>query len=55
MGFISTYELEKNQLIVMCKEYYNRVNYTVDEYSKFEKVINAAADFNKVAIVLKKK
>ena len=54
MGFISSYKVETNQLIIECEEYYNSVNYPVDEYPAFENVINAAADFNKLAIVLKK-
>jgi hypothetical protein len=54
MGFISTYKLEGDKLIVQCDEYYKTIAYPVDEYGNFEKVINAAADFNKVKIVLEK-
>lgn len=54
IGFISTYTLEGNILTVKCEEYYTKLYYPVDEYPKFESVINAAADFNKKAIVLVK-
>jgi len=55
MGFISTYKLEGNKLIVDCEEFYYSTTYPVDTYDIFQKVINAAADFNKIAILLKKK
>ncbi|MCB9261554.1 MAG: DUF3857 domain-containing protein [Flavobacteriales bacterium] len=55
MGFVSTYKLEGSKLLIEINEYYYSINYTVEEYPKFEKVINAAADFNKVAVLLKKK
>lgn len=54
LGFVSSYTLEENILTVKCWEYYNRIYYPVSEYSKFEEVINAAADFNKIKIVLEK-
>lgn len=55
MGFISSYTLAADKLVIECQEYYSTLNYSVEEYPKFENVINAAADFNKLAIVLKKK
>ncbi|AEA44517.1 DUF3857 domain-containing protein [Fluviicola taffensis] len=51
-GFVSSYEMKGNQLIVTINEFYNKVNYTVSEYEMYEKVINGAADFNKLVIVL---
>lgn len=51
-GFISTYEIKGNQLIVTIKEFYNKVLYPVSEYALYEKVINGAADFNKLVLVL---
>ncbi|HLP56299.1 MAG TPA: DUF3857 domain-containing protein [Fluviicola sp.] len=53
-GFISTYELKGNQLIVTVREYYKRTSYTVEEYPLYEKVMNAAADFNKIVLVFDK-
>lgn len=54
LGFVSSYTLEGNILKIKCWEYYNRIYYPVSEYAKFEEVINAAADFNKIKIVLEK-
>ncbi|MNE45411.1 hypothetical protein D3C80_1396950 [compost metagenome] len=51
-GFISSYEMKGNQLIVTVNEFYNKVNYPVSEYEMYEKVINGAADFNKLILVL---
>ena len=51
-GFISSYELKGNQLIVTINEFYNKVNYPVSEYEMYEKIINGAADFNKLVLVL---
>lgn len=51
-GFISSYEMKGNQLIVTIREFYNKVNYPVSEYELYEKVINGAADFNKLTLVL---
>ncbi len=54
MGFVSSYDLDGNTLTVTVEEYYNTIDYPIEEYPTFEKQINAAADFNKVAILLKK-
>lgn len=54
MGFVSTYTLTGNILNITVKESYNRVTYPMDQYEEFKKVINAAADFNKVLLVLDK-
>lgn len=51
-GFISSYELKGNQLVVTVNEFYNKVYYPVSEYEMYEKVINGAADFNKLVLVL---
>lgn len=55
MGFTAEYTLEGNVLTVYVEEYYNTIDYPISEYENFETQINAAADFNKVAILLKKK
>jgi Domain of Unknown Function with PDB structure (DUF3857) len=54
MGFVSSYEMKGNQLIVVIKEFYNQVFLPKSAYENFQKVINASADFNKVTLVLEK-
>lgn len=54
MGFVSSYTLSGNSLIIIIKENYNRVTYAKSLYEAYKKVINAAADFNKVVLVLEK-
>ena len=53
-GFVSDYKLENNLLTVNISEYYNVIQLPKEEFENFRKVINAAADFNKVNIVLEK-
>jgi hypothetical protein len=55
MGFVSTYTLEGNKLVVNIHEYYKDTDYPLSRLENFKKVINAAADFNKVVLVLEKK
>lgn len=54
MGFTSDFTLENNILKVNINEYYNNIMYPISSYNDFIKIINAAADFNKVTIVLEK-
>lgn len=54
MGFTSDYTIEGNKLRVEVNEWYNDVHYTLEEYPAYEKVINAAADFNKLIVVFQK-
>lgn len=54
-AFISDYKLEDNKLTVNITEYYEQLHYPASEYEPFRKVINAAADFNKVTLLLSKK
>lgn len=53
-GFESTHELIGNQYIVDISEYYKEVYVTMGQFEGFRNVINAAANFNKVVIVLEK-
>lgn len=53
MAFTSKYKLDGNNLTVTCNEFYNIIRLPVGEYESFRKVINAAADFNKITLVLK--
>lgn len=55
MGFRSDYKIEGETLKVHVVETYSRTDYPLADYVDFQKVINAAADFNKVALVLEKK
>ena len=52
MGFESSYKLEGNVLKVSVVEQYCRLQYSLSQYEDFKKIINAAADFNKVILVL---
>lgn len=55
MGFVSNYKLEGNLLTISIDEYYKQVLQPLDIFPVFQKIINAAADFNKVTLLLEKK
>jgi hypothetical protein len=55
LGFVSSYTIENNKLKVLINEYYNISDYPKDKIEQFRAVINAAADFNKITLILKKK
>lgn len=52
--FSSTFKKEENNIIVENTEYYNVVKYPLEYFDTYKGVINAAADFNKLVIVLTK-
>jgi hypothetical protein len=54
-AFVSSYTLKGNILEVKINEYYQDIFVPVARYEEFRKVINAAADFNKVKLLLEKK
>ena len=54
-GFESKYTLEGNLLTIHVNEYYNFIHTGKEEIEAFKSVINAAADFNKVKLVLEPK
>jgi hypothetical protein len=54
-GFISSYKQENNRLVITCNEYYKDLFYPLSQFADFKKVINAAADFNKITILFEKK
>ncbi len=54
IGFVSDYVLKEDHLTISITEYYNDSQYPVARFEEFRKVINAAADFNKVVLVLEK-
>jgi hypothetical protein len=55
MGFLSSYTVDGNTVTVTVSEIYRDLKYPITEFENFKKVINAAADFNKVVLVLEKK
>lgn len=55
MGFVSSYKVINNLLEVYVLETYHDLKYPLTEFETFKKVINAAADFNKIVLVLEKK
>jgi hypothetical protein len=52
--FQSDYVVKGNTLEITIKEYYKKIYAPVERYEDFRKVINAAADFNKVTLVFEK-
>lgn len=52
--FISSYKATKNEITIENTEYYKIVNYPLDRFEEYKTVINAAADFNKIVIILTK-
>lgn len=55
MSFVASYQQEGNKLIVNVQEEYRSTYYPISQYDDFKKIINTAADFNKVVLVLEKK
>ncbi|MDX1627454.1 MAG: DUF3857 domain-containing protein [Fulvivirga sp.] len=51
--FESKYEIKDGKLIVVIDEFYEKVYYPTSKFEAFRSVINAAADFNKIVLVLK--
>ncbi len=54
MSFVSSWKQEGDKLIIDISEHYNQIKWPKTDYGNFVKVINAAADFNKVVLVLEK-
>jgi hypothetical protein len=52
VGFESSYKLTGNILEINCHEFYNDLTYPISVYNYFRDVVNAAADFNKITLVL---
>lgn len=53
-GFISNYKQEGNTITVDVFEYYYEIYLPKEDFEDYRKVINAAADFNKIVLVLEK-
>lgn len=54
-GFHSSYTVQGNELNIQILEFYAKNAFPVSAYQDFKNVINAAADFNKIKIILTKK
>ncbi|MEI6021199.1 MAG: hypothetical protein WCR21_08720 [Bacteroidota bacterium] len=52
--FKSNYTQTGNKITVMVEESYNNAYFAVDQFEGFRKIINTAADFNKITLLLKK-
>ena len=55
MGFVSNYTLNGSELLIKVREFYKQTDYPASYFEPFTKVINAAANFNKIVLVLEKK
>ncbi len=53
--FNSDFSIEGNKVTITCDEEYLQIDMSVSDYEDFRKVINAAADFNKVKYIFSKK
>jgi hypothetical protein len=53
-SFVSSYKIDGQKLVVTANEYYKELYAPLEAFEGFRKVINAAADFNKVTLVLEK-
>ena len=54
MKFQSSYTIEKNKLTITADEYYNFIRLDKKYFNDYRKVMNGAADFNKITLVLEK-
>ncbi|MFT5777644.1 MAG: hypothetical protein ACI837_000592 [Crocinitomicaceae bacterium] len=50
--FVSSYEQKDNSVTVVIEEYYTKNMILPKDYEKYRSVINSAADFNKITLVL---
>ncbi len=50
-AFHSWYEIKDDEVKVMVEEYYKTISMPVSAYEPFKAVINASADFNKIALL----
>ena len=53
--FESKHTYEGGVIKVNIHEYYDQIEYTVEEYPYYRDVVNSASDFNKVVLILEKK
>ena len=53
-AFISKYTKKGDEILVENTEFYNIINYPLNKFEDYKAVINAAADFNKIVIIVTK-
>jgi hypothetical protein len=53
-AFTSNYTQNKNEITVENTEFYNLINYPLASFDQYKAVINAAADFNKIVVIVAK-
>ena len=53
-AFTSKYSKKEDEILVQNTEFYNIINYPLDKFEEYKAVINAAADFNKIVIIVTK-
>lgn len=53
--FKSSYTVNGNEVTVNVDEFYNQISYDKSEYEDFRRIINAAANFNKIVLIFEKK
>jgi hypothetical protein len=53
-GFVSSYTYTENEYIITIDEYYKSIFTEAEKFEGLRRVINAAADFNKVVLVMEK-
>jgi len=53
-GFNSKYTKTGDEILIENTEFYNIVNYPLNQFDDYKAVINAAADFNKIVIIVTK-
>ncbi|KUJ60120.1 hypothetical protein AR687_19675 [Flavobacteriaceae bacterium CRH] len=51
-AFISNYTQNKNEVTIENTEFYNIINYPLANFEEYKAVINAAADFNKIVVIV---
>ncbi len=54
-SFQSFYEMDENKLVVTANEHYRENIVPVDLFEEFRKIINSAADFNKITLIIEPK
>ncbi len=53
--FESSYQVNGNEITVNNNEFYYNIKYPMEVFESYKEVVNAAADFNKITLVLTKK
>ncbi len=53
-AFISSYKEKSNEIVITNSEYYSVIHYPLEVFESYRQVINAAADFNKITLVISK-